>query len=124
MGVSHLTPESLLGDFSLYRTLMSKTRKRFTVLLKAGFEMSDSQSERRVPRQSRLAQSVVAAVGGGCISEMARQMVESNNVPVWQVLLLTTSALIAGGMIVYTWPWHTITKKKLKGEPVTKEIFE
>ena len=77
-----------------------------------------------MPRKSRLAQSVVAAVAGGCIAEIARQMVEFDNVPVWRVLLLTASALSVGGMIVYTWPPHTIAKNRLKGELVTKEVSE
>jgi hypothetical protein len=48
------------------------------------------------PRNRQLTESVICAIAGGFIGEMARQMVQYDQVPIWRVLILVMSALFAG----------------------------
>lgn len=57
----------------------------------------------------------VGAIAGACIGEMARQLVAFDDVPVWRVLVLTTSALVVGNVIGYT-----AAKKTLNNNPVAE----
>ncbi|MCM2372320.1 hypothetical protein [Aporhodopirellula aestuarii] len=65
-------------------------------------------------KNRRFAESFTGAIFGVIIGEMARQMVQYDQVPIWRVLILTSAALVGGFVIassIHSSRQHAAIKK-------------
>ncbi len=62
---------------------------------------AQSNSRSAKPNNRQFHQSLIGALAGAGIGETARGMIQNDQVPWWQVLILVLSSLVGGAVIAF-----------------------